>query len=150
MLLQRLEVAGACEAVGCRRVLPLGHRPPFDAERTAGGGAAQWQVADGAGRDYARQRADPLRHVAAECLSNRRAVEIRLRQRHRKDDHVLRVEPRIVAEYPHEALDHQPGRDEHHDRQRDFGRHERRSDGAHPSCHVARTAGSQIGGTAQS
>ncbi len=70
--------------------------------------------------------ADLLLQVFAEPLVDRRpVVEVDLRQRHLHHQDVLRIEPRIDAEQPRHARDHEAGAREDHQGERHLRSHER-------------------------
>ena len=98
------------------------------AKPTPGVGAAQRQVADRPGRDYAWQRTDFTLDILAERRALRPAVGIGLRQGDVHEQYVAGIEPRIDRHQSADALDHQAGAGQDDDRQRNLDCHQRISE----------------------
>ena len=92
---------------------------------TAGVGAAERQVADGARAHDPGDGGKLARQVLAESLPLWWAVGVDLRQRHLHGEHALRIEPGVDVQERGQATNHQPGAAEDDDRQGDFDGHER-------------------------
>ena len=83
-------------------------------------------MSDGAGGDHAGDRAHMFIEVPAEAGQlGRTGIEVLLGERHLHREHVLRIQPRIDAQQPRDAFDHEPGAAKHYQRQRHFRRHKR-------------------------
>ena len=120
----RLEVAAGdrAEERDRRRSCLAGYGPPFDAQRVAGAAARQRQARRGGHGRHAGQRREPIedRVMGGDRRVARRVVAIR--QSDAERERRRGVEARIHRAQLLEAADHEPGRHEEHQRQRDLRR----------------------------
>ena len=119
--LHRLKIAGRDVAlIDDRRRLAGGRRPSLDLHGVGVAQAAERHDRNDAGRQHAAHRAEPRDEIADQLRARRRRRVTRASQRDAKRQDVLRVEARLHAREPHDAVQHEARSRQENHRKRDL------------------------------